>query len=117
MMLQRSAAQNGQYSAPTYTIIGFPLASLSTVSPGSLVSSPGWAPEPTVEMTVGSGCSRMLATFAEIGTVVPALVPLSELINTITMSTTATMPTLTEVITVGDCHGGRRLSATERTAA
>ena len=33
------------------------------------------------------------------------------------ISTTATMPTLTEVTTVGDCHGGRRLTEIDLTAA
>jgi hypothetical protein len=59
----------------------------------------------------------MLATFAEIGTLEPTFAPPIWLINTMTTSTTATMPTLTDVITVGDCQGGRRLSATERMAA
>ena len=37
--------------------------------------------------------------------------------TTMMMSTMATMPTLTEVMTVGDCQGGRPVSETDRTAA
>ena len=74
-MLQRSAAQNGQYSAPTYTIIGLPLASFKTVFPGRRTIWPGCPPEPTVWMTEALGCSIALATAAEIGVLVVTLPP------------------------------------------
>ena len=54
---QRSAAQNGQYSAPTYTTIGLPLESTNFAEAGKRTISPGCPPEPTALTTEALGFS------------------------------------------------------------
>src|ERR1017187_2176755 len=89
-MTQRSAAQYGQYSAPTKTTNCLPSVVTSFADAGRRIISPGCLPEPTVSTTVWLGLST--AVRIAFGTVVAtvAFPPPAALITTITMRTIAT---------------------------
>ena len=114
---QRSAAQNGQYSAPTKTTSGFPSELTSFAEAGSRTSWPDCEPEPTVLTTEALGASTAVRIACGTGVARVALLPPVALMTTSTMRTIATTATLEMVTTVGDCHGGRRSRETDLAAA